>query len=357
MRPWTTRLATAAVFLCIAFLTATAGSAADRLPARNQARARLRILILETMPVPVVTEHSRWVVQGLAELGYAQGETADIEILEARGDRGRAVRLLRRAVNHRTPDLVITVATLATQAGRTVLDDTDIPQLFCVVADPVSAGVVDAVGVPTGDNITGRIFAIPHTTQLDFAMTLARQTVQDAGVRIGVVLPDYPSSLSDLAGLRQAAAGRDDVVIASNVFPYRPMPQGLPGMLADARQGVAELEEHVDFWWEVSGPLGEVRKFPAMILEASHKPILFGNQPATVDMGAVMAAYLDSEAGGREIAALARDILHGRDPGTIPVVRPDQIHLALNLATTLELGMVVPSDMLELAGDNIHGRR
>ena len=88
-----------------------------------------RIIMIETMPVPVVLEHSRWFVKGMKDLGYENGKNVEIVILKAEGDRNRAITLLNKALSQGKPDLVVTFATLASQAAFKVLKGTD-PFLF-----------------------------------------------------------------------------------------------------------------------------------------------------------------------------------------------------------------------------------
>ena len=60
------------------------------------------------------------------------------------------------------------------------------------------------------------------------------------------------------------------------------------------------------------------------------------------------------EAAGREVALLADKILKGKDPGQIPVTPPLKFDLGFNLSTALKLKIVIPPDMLKLAGKNIY---
>jgi putative ABC transport system substrate-binding protein len=153
--------------------------------------------------------------------------------------------------------------------------------------------------------------------------------------------------------LKQAAAEHGGIVFHEYVFPYRGVPEGLVPMLSDASAGLTALEDQVDFWWEVSGPLGEVDDLMNLTLAKSRKPVLYGNRMRSVQAGALFGMVQDSRLCGREVAALARDILEGTDPGTIPVQPPADFVLGLNLTTALNLGIVVPSGMMAIAGKNV----
>lgn len=324
------------------------------IPSHAAGRAAERIVLVQTMPVPIVERHMESVKNSLRELGYVQGETAFYETVYAKGSLARAEERLRQIKNSYRPDVVITVATLATQAAWKVFGGTDVPVVFCVVSDPVGAGIIEAINRPTGANVTGRVFTLPRRTMLGFAQELATQLISDRPVRYGVIHSDYPSSISDVRMLRETVREAPAASIAAYDFPYREMPAGLEEMLADAESGIQALEGEVDFWWEVSGPLGEVREFPKLLMSKSDKPMIFGNKLETMEMGALLAVCLDPESGGKEVAGIADRILRGADPGRIPVTPPDNFDLGVNLKTALKLGIVVPSRILELADENIY---
>lgn len=312
------------------------------------------VVILETMPVPVVQDFSRYFAEKLTNLCNEKGDDCHIRILDAAGNRDTAERLLKASIEEAKPDLVVSIATLASQAANEVLRGTDIPQLFGVVADPVGAGLIEEVGIPSKDNLTGLTAALPRNTQLNFAVKLGKQIVRRRPVHIGIVSSDYPSSLGDIRMLREAAAQRKDIVIQDYLFPYQEMPDHLDDMLAEAELGIRKLETRVDFWWEVSGPLGEVPDFVQMMLEASDKPVLYGNSLNSVKAGALFGMMQNVEKSAAEAADLAKEILEGADPGLIPVLPPKNFTLGVNLQTALMLDIVIPPEMLELAGRNVY---
>lgn len=45
------------------------------------------IILIETMPVPVVLAHSRWFRAQLKEMGYEEGKNLKLTILKPNGDR------------------------------------------------------------------------------------------------------------------------------------------------------------------------------------------------------------------------------------------------------------------------------
>ena len=104
-----------------------------------------KILLVETMPVPVVQSHLEAAYTHLEELGYVNGENADIKIVRAEGDQQRAEGLLKEDLQQGLPDVVLTFATLASKAAKNVYEGTDVPIVFSVVSDPVGAGIAHRI--------------------------------------------------------------------------------------------------------------------------------------------------------------------------------------------------------------------
>ena len=308
-----------------------------------------RIVVLKTMSVPVVEAYAAGIVDRLKSLGYGGG----VEVFNAEGNRERAEELLDRELNRKKPDVVVTVATLATQAAVKLLKGTDIPVIFCVVADPVGAGVAPAVGRATGCNVTGFVHSLYRDLKVDIAKRLIHGIDPNVPV-VGMVHSDYPSAMGDAAKLQKVAHEIGGLTFADYVIPYRDMPAGYGAMTQEVRNIVTAQERKVNYWWLVTGPLSEQADYADIFVRHSTKPLLMGNTLEHVRRGALCAVVPDIAATAREVATLAVSVMDGLDPGTVPVVVPDSFNLGINLSTALALGIVVPPDLLALAGKNVY---
>jgi len=323
------------------------------LPLFSAAAEARRIILLETMPVPAVLNHSRWFIEEMELIGRQEGMDLEITVLNAEGDRGVARRLLEAELKKGRPDLVVTNATLATQTAQAVLTGTEIPILFMTVSDPVGAGIIKTVGIPTGTNVTGRVFTIPREVKINIVLQLVGQIHPGTEPRFGFVHSDYPSSMGDARELKKAADAAGGLRFMDHTISYRKVPEGLDAMLKDVSEAVSLLENRIDYWWEPSGPLGETREYTDLLLSESSRPVIFGNKLDSVKAGALVHLTPDMEKSGREVARLARQILRGTDPGTIPPIPPDSFTLGVNLTTALKLNIVIPPEILDLAGENV----
>ena len=322
------------------------------LVASAQAEFR-KIVILETMQVNVVKEHSKAITQALAELEVKSGDTYEIEVLEGMGEKKRAANLLRTSLNQRRPDLVISIATLATQAAKEVLAGSNIPLLFCVVADPIGADIIQNVGAPSGTNISGIVYTQQRNTKVEMMMRLLRRTYEDSVLKIGVIGSDYPSSTSDLRALKEISDLTDNLEFVTFAYPYHPIPEGLPEMLASLQAGIDSIQDQVDFFWEGAGPTSEIAEASALLIH-SGKPVVLGYTVKAVEQGVLMAVVTDYAETGRQLVEMAEHVFQGTDVGTIAVTTPRKFNLYLNMNTAKKYGLTIPSHLLMIAGENIY---
>ena len=308
------------------------------------------VVIVETIDVPVVSEFTQAFFAGMDSFGY---DTGSFKRFNAAGNASTAAAIASQIHTESKPSLIVTVATLASTAVWNEFRGTDIPVMFAVVTDPVGAGLVPTIHAVSDDNITGLTATLGKDTQLRYAHMLASQK-QEVPIRIGIVTSDYPASISDIQMLKRAAEPYNDLEIMEYVVEYNGSASGIPAMLDEVRHAIKSLEDQVDFWWEVSGPLGEIPEYIELLTHESSKPILFGNSIHSVMHGALFSMIPDTQKTGLEAARIAHGILLGTDPGTIPVSTPSNFILGVNMRSALDQQLVVPAQMLELAGNYIY---
>jgi putative ABC transport system substrate-binding protein len=306
------------------------------------------------MSVPVVLEHSKWFIHELNDLGYKSDQNLDLRVIQANGDKIRAKKLLLEAIDIKYPDLVVANATLASQVACQVLKGTGIPILFMTVSDPVGAGIIDKIGMPTKTNITGRVHMIDRKIKINMVIRLIDRKFSNKPIRVGFIYSSYPSAVGDLRNLQAAAKESDDIVFVPYEVAYKKVPEGSPAMLDEVVKGISFIGNKVDCWWEPSGPLGELDEYTKLLLEKSRKVIVMGTKNKSVELGALLHLTPSIEGSGREIARIADAILQGSDPGRIPPLPPEKFDMGINLETAVKYGIVIPQDILNLAGDNVY---
>jgi putative ABC transport system substrate-binding protein len=314
-----------------------------------------RVVAIVTMPVPACKAHLKSFVAELTDLVDQDGQNMDLSVIRANGDREFAEDQLRGILKKGKPDAVAAIATIASQAALNVLKNTDVAIFFFQVSDPVGAGLIKKVGDKTGTNVTGRVFTVPARVRIDLAMRLAGQAVsENRAVRFGYIHSTYPSAAGDIRALKTVAKQRKDIEFETYSIPYQKVPKGTPAMLTAVEDGIGALADKVDFWWQPQGPLGEMAEYTQLLFNHSTVPVIMGQTLKSVKTGALVHITPDIEAEGREAAKWVHAILKGYDPGNIRVTSSQVFELGINLATALKLNIVVPPDILDLAGDNVY---
>jgi len=311
-----------------------------------------QIVILESMSVPVVQNHTEAIIRNLEKLGYINNENCRIVILNAEGQYNKAKELLHGLSPDSRPDIIISNATLASKAAAEVYNHGEIPIIFVTVSDPVGAGLIKEIRKPTGTNITGSVYSIDRKIKMDLIMRVVNSKKRERPIRIGYVSTDYPSSIGELRELEKAASERDDIEFISRVIAYR-HDADFETMLSDAAEQVKDLEDQIDYFWEPRGPLGESPAYTEMLLKESSHIIIYGNRSDSAEMGALINFGPDPDIIGKEITLMIRAVLNGTSPGEIPPVPPSDFWLGINITTAINENLVIPTDILELAKGNI----
>ncbi len=320
----------------------------------SMARDVKRIILMETMPVPSILEHSKYFQMQLKKMGYDVNYNLELTVLKPDGDRALAERLLKNELNKGAPDLVVTIATLASQAAMKLLKGTAVPILFFHVSDPVGAGLIKRIDAPTGANITGKVHTISRKAKIEMVLRLVNQGAVHKPIRFGFIHSTYPSSLGDIKELMKIGKTNENITFVPYEIRYRAVSEGLPIMIEETRKAIEKLKDDVDYWIEPMGPLGETTEYTNTLLMHSDAPIAIGAKFSSVQLGALMHISPDVKSGAREIALLANNILKGAKPGEIPVTTPMEFELGFNVTTAIEECIVIPPDMLELADENVY---
>lgn len=266
---------------------------------------------------------------GLAELGYVEGETIRYlytgEIPDAEARATWVQELITQDV-----DLILGIATPGAVSASQGTDD--IPVLFFPVTDPVGSGLVESLRQP-GGNVTGITNGNPHPLRLQLLLELdpsietiyapydgnslpARSTVPsvvDTAERLGVnlIMPQVYTD-DDVRDAIQAIPDEADAIFA--------MPDPL-------------VANHWEHWSQAA----IMRQIPYSSLSY-----------AEVQGGVLMSYGEELDAVGKQAARMAHTIFHGISPADIPVEEAD-FFLALNIDTAQKINLNVPDELLQRA--------
>jgi ABC-type uncharacterized transport system substrate-binding protein len=319
------------------FIKVIAGSAAAwPLEIRAQVSTRKPLIAILSA---VTREHNiplDALVQGLHELGYVEGRSADFAFRFAEGKLDRLPALVQELVQL-TPDIIVVGVTPAAVAARALTQT--IPIVCPLLANPIGFGLIASESRP-GGNVTGVLF----------------RTEGLAGKQVELALQLIPS-MSKAGLLVNVASGviidRQDAESGSKAAGIKLIPAEV--RMADELQGAFEAlaNEHVQAVIVlVDGMFFTERERIASLAEAIQIPAIYGFRDH-VDAGGLISYGVNLAENFHRAAAYVHKILKGAKPGDLPVEFPTKLELVINLKTAKALGLTVPPALIARADEVI----
>jgi putative tryptophan/tyrosine transport system substrate-binding protein len=322
------------------FSTLIGGAVAWPLATRAQQADRVRrIGVLMTLAADDPESKARIApfVQGLRELGWADGHNVRIEFRWSAGSdadtRKYAAELAALA-----PDVILGNGSAA--AGPLLQATRTVPIVFASVPDPVGAGFVDSLSRPGGNatgftafeyGLSGKWLELlkqiaPHVTR---AAVLRDPALTSGTGQFGAIQSIAPSVGVEVTPVNLRDAGEIERAVT-----------------AFARFGSGGLI--------VTGSaLSMVHRDLVVTLAARHKlPAVYWDR-TPVAGGGLISYGADLRDQFRRAAAYVDRILKGEKPADLPVQAPTKYELVINLKTAKALGIEIPPTVLARADEVI----
>lgn len=268
--------------------------------------------------------------RAMEEFGYRDGETVRFESRFAEGRLDQLQELATDLVQSGV-DVIAVVGAVTYWAARKVAPD--LPIVFAIVLDPISAKIVGNAVRP-GGRTTGCTNFDPG--QIDDQIRILKKVVPGIS-RLGVlgdagvpdILPNLSKAAADAQGLDACVlllTSKTDLVPAFNEFAAA----GAEALLC------LEVPRTTTYGAEI-----------VQLATAARLPAIFGRDHARY--GPLMAYGTSLAVAARRMASQVAEILGGVDAGEIPIeyVRRPELIINLNVARLVEISL--PSDLLGAA--------
>ena len=270
--------------------------------------------------------------EGLAELGWRDGQNIHMEVRHASGRRdllgSYAAEFAQRKV-----DVIVAVGTDASFAAKRTTST--IPIVMAAVADPVGIGLVASLARP-GGNVTG--MALLMTDLVGKQLQLLKEVAPTAS-RIGVIRLGSPRPSPQMQEA-EATAPRHGLTLHPIVLREPLTLDNLAPQLRTTR---------VDAVLGVANPvLDNVRFRIVKLVNAQRLPSVF-TLTYWAEAGGLMSYSADLYAVQRRAAAFVDKILKGTDPANLPIEQPTKFELVINMKTAKALGITIPPSVLARA--------
>jgi putative ABC transport system substrate-binding protein len=296
-----------------------------------------RIGVLATASRPDTLSTFGGFLEGMRELGYAEGRDLIIEWRFAEGRFERlpdlAADLVRLKVDVIVAGVNVTIAA-AKEATSTI------PIVMILAPDPVATGFVTSLAHP-GGNITGLSNSAREYGSRQFE--LLANAVPNLK-RVGVFFD--PANLFkglDPFATIEVAGRRLDIAV---VF-FDPD----PGRIEEAFQAMSQARIQGAMVFTGLGLFGHREKVAQLAI--AHGLALMGHSREWVLAGALMSYGQNVRDSFRQAASYVDRILKGVSPADLPVQQPTKFDIVINLKTAKALGLIVPTTLLTQADEVI----
>jgi putative tryptophan/tyrosine transport system substrate-binding protein len=301
---------------------------------RASAAETKSIAIITMVDTPQLVEVKDGIIKGLAAHGYVDGKNLKINFKSAQSNFGTAQQIARQFIGE-APDAIVSITTPASQA--VVAATKDLPVIFTVVTDPVSAKLISSKTHP-GGNVSGVSDVVPTERQIG----LVREVVP--GLKTLGLLYDSASDSSRASAESIKALGPK---MGFTVVEAAAM--GLNNVASAAQSLVGRVDAiFVPNDTTVYAAFESVVK----VAQDAHVP-LFSAERRSVQRGSIGTVGFDFGQIGVKTADMIYKVLSGTKPGDMDVIymvdEPDTLGLYLNKASAEKMGVTIPKALLEQA--------
>ncbi|MBI3635166.1 MAG: ABC transporter substrate-binding protein [Candidatus Rokubacteria bacterium] len=266
--------------------------------------------------------------EGMRRYGYVEGQNLAIVSRFGTGDPGSLAGKVED-VTQAKPALIVARGT----AVRALRAEREIPILFALSGDPISAGLASSFARP-GRNFTGTMFM-----SLDVAakrVDLLKQAVPKLRNLVVFSNLDHPGEPEERQATLAAAT-----TLGLTVTPVLwTGARELDGALAAVRD--ARGDAMIVF---PEGVTIVNREKIVQFATGQRLPTMFG-WSEYCDAGGLMSYGANQREAYVNLATYADRVLRGSKPGDLPIDRPTRFELVLNLKTARALGLMLPQSLL-----------
>jgi putative ABC transport system substrate-binding protein len=316
------------------------------------AKEKIDIAIVETLPVPIVTESRKAFETELQRI--LPNKDIQFRVFNAEGSVEQAKTFLSDELSSSPADLIVTVATLATRAVVNSNEVLTTPKLFMAVSEPVTEGIVPAFGAVSKRNITGESHVVDADIKLEMLEGVLKASNPNKIFRIGLIHSTYPSSYNAVNSLLALQKRYKNIVFIPIQTPYVPGEAGLELMKEDVITTLKSEYESLDGYWLSAGPLIETHHLIGAIKKHTGLLPLFAESVDAVKQGALIGIVSQPQDIGKSAANTAKQLLAQGSSATFPVEKIENFTVAVNVSTAIKLQLPIPSYYLKLSEQHVY---
>ena len=273
------------------------------------------------------------VEKGIQDELAAAKVTATFDLQNANGDVNTATQIATKFQSDKD-DIVVAIATPTAVAAANTIKD--IPVIFSVVTDPVSAGLAGADNMGKG-NVTGlsdKIDVLQHITLFNRVKPLKT---------LGYI---YTSSEAN------SAASLNDVEAACKKLGIALVAQSITNS-SEVKQATEAIIKRVDgIYLTTDNTVFSALPALVSVAAANKKPVFSADTTSAAEGGCLIASGFDYYKAGRATGKIVAEVLSGKKPSEVPVkyiTEPSETDFLIDLDAAKNCGITFPKDILDAA--------
>jgi len=280
-------------------------------------------------------------LDGMRNEGYVEGKNLIVERRYVDVGSIEQVRAAASELAALKPDAIVSTCSDSTAAAKQATSSSGIPVVMAFVSDPVGQRLVESYSHP-GGNITGLSSQAEDTLP---KMLQYLSEVVPLGTRMAVLYhtgnPVHPLLWQRLD---QAAKERGAKLVRIDVSGRKDFGTAFD-TIGRERLGALLVLPDDNMTYNLRVQLIE-------LVQKQRIPVIFGAREF-VDIGGLMSYGPSLASNYRHTAAYVDKVLTGAKPADLPVQRPTEFELVINLKTARALGLSVPQSLLLSANEVI----
>ena len=284
------------------------------------------IAITKIVAHPSLEQAKLGVLDELKAGGYEQGKNLKIIDENAQGSIATATAIAKKLVSIK-PDAIIPISTASAQTVMNAAKDTEIPIVFSSVTDPVSAGLVKDLSVPTA-NMTGAIDYPPLKEEVALIQALLPQAKT-----LGMLYNAGEANSAQTVKLFKEVVGKKLVVIESVAQNTNQVSQALNRLVGKVDVVYIPSDN------TIFSAMANVVK----ISRANKLPVLTSD-PDSVKLGVLACAGYTQYKVGRQAGKMLVKMLKGER--NLRIERPEHYEIYANKKTADQIGIKIPAEVL-----------
>ncbi|MBY5034842.1 ABC transporter substrate-binding protein [Streptococcus gallolyticus] len=289
----------------------------------------VKIGILQFVTHDALDEIEKGIEDGLSDAGY-DGNNVELTVLNAEGDQSKIQTMSKKLVSDQN-DVVIGIATPAAQGLAAATSD--IPVVMGAISDPVGAKLVKNLDKPEA-NITGVSNQVPLKQTVELI-----QQVTPSVKKIGVLYSSSEdNSVSQVKTFKEYAEAAG-LTVEEFAVPSTNEIKTTVGIMTGKVDAIFVPQDNII-----------ASAFPTVISAATPAKVpVYSSVDTMVKQGSIASVAQSQYGLGTETAKIAVKILAGKKVADVPVNVVDTGTPTLNLQAAKDLGIVIPSDLLNTA--------